>query len=69
PCIMEFRRYEDGDWRPKVASSTVTKGENPEDGSNCIKKAIYLPLDLCYSYPVKDDMHGIITFHTTRFNV
>ncbi|CAJ2633530.1 unnamed protein product [Trifolium pratense] len=35
PCIMEFRRYEDGDWCPKV--------ESPEDGSNCIKKAIYLP--------------------------
>ncbi|CAL5188342.1 unnamed protein product [Lathyrus oleraceus] len=43
PCIMEFRRYEDGDWRPRVASSTVTKVESPEDGSNCIKRAIYLP--------------------------
>ncbi|CAJ2647435.1 unnamed protein product [Trifolium pratense] len=33
PCIMEFRQYEDGDWRPKVASSTTTKGESPEDAS------------------------------------
>jgi alkylated DNA repair protein alkB homolog 8 len=43
PCIMEFRRYEDGDWRPRVASSIDTKVECPEDGSNCIKRAIYLP--------------------------
>jgi len=43
PCIMEFRRYEDGDWRPRVASSTDTTVECPEDGSKCIKRALYLP--------------------------
>nr|XP_027193482.1 alkylated DNA repair protein ALKBH8 homolog isoform X4 [Cicer arietinum] len=43
PCIMEFRRYEDGAQLPRVASSTVTKVESPEDGSNFIRKAIYLP--------------------------
>lgn len=43
PCIMEFRRYGDGDWRRRVASSIDTKVDCPEDGSNCIKRAIYLP--------------------------
>lgn len=43
PCIMEFRRYENGDRFPRVASSAVTKVEGPEDDSNFIRKAIYLP--------------------------
>ncbi|KAL5143344.1 Alkylated DNA repair protein ALKBH8 [Glycine soja] len=43
PCIMEFRRYENGDWLPRVASSAVAKIENPEDQSNFIRRAIYLP--------------------------
>ncbi|KAK7367118.1 hypothetical protein VNO80_09127 [Phaseolus coccineus] len=43
PCIMEFRRYENGDWLPKVASSSVAKIENTEDQSNFIRRAIYLP--------------------------
>jgi len=43
PCIMEFRRYENGDWIPKVASSSAAKVENTEDQSNFIRRAIYLP--------------------------
>jgi len=43
PCIMEFRRYENGDWLPKVASSSVAKIENTEDQSNFIRRTIYLP--------------------------
>lgn len=43
PCIMEFRQYENGDWLPRVASSADAKIENPEDHSNFIRRAIYLP--------------------------
>lgn len=43
PCIMEFRQYGNGDCFPKVASSDVTKVESPEDDSNFIRRAIYLP--------------------------
>ncbi|XP_027913630.1 alkylated DNA repair protein ALKBH8 homolog isoform X2 [Vigna unguiculata] len=43
PCIMEFRRYENGDRLPKVASSSIAKAENTEDQSNFIRRAIYLP--------------------------
>jgi len=38
-----FRRYENGDWIPKVASSSAAKVENTEDQSNFIRRAIYLP--------------------------
>lgn len=40
---MEFRRYENGDRLPRVASSAVAKTGCPEDDSNFIKRAIYLP--------------------------
>lgn len=43
PCIMEFRRYENGDHPPRVASGAVAKIENPDDDSNFIRRAIYLP--------------------------
>ncbi|KDP28060.1 hypothetical protein JCGZ_19468 [Jatropha curcas] len=43
PCIMEFRRYLDGSWVPKAASSNDVKVENFDDGSNLIRRAIYLP--------------------------
>ncbi|XP_022631641.1 alkylated DNA repair protein alkB homolog 8 isoform X2 [Vigna radiata var. radiata] len=43
PCIMEFRRYENGDWLPKVASSSIAKTENTEDQSTFKRRAIYLP--------------------------
>ncbi|KAK4268206.1 hypothetical protein QN277_024892 [Acacia crassicarpa] len=43
PCIMEFRRYANGDCLPRVASGTVTKVESPDDDQNFIRKAIYLP--------------------------
>ncbi|XP_057762678.1 alkylated DNA repair protein ALKBH8 homolog isoform X3 [Arachis stenosperma] len=43
PCIMEFRKYENGDWHTKVASSAVSEGGSPEDDSNFLRKAIYLP--------------------------
>ncbi|KAI4327916.1 hypothetical protein L6164_020325 [Bauhinia variegata] len=42
PCIMEFRRYENGDRLPKD-SSTDTKLESSEDDLNFIKRVIYLP--------------------------
>ena len=43
PCIMEFRKYENGDWLPRVGSSAVTKIGSPEDDSNFLRRAIYLP--------------------------
>ncbi|XP_027360155.1 alkylated DNA repair protein ALKBH8 homolog isoform X2 [Abrus precatorius] len=43
PCIMEFRRYENGDWHPRVASSAAAKQESHEDDSNFIRRVIYLP--------------------------
>ncbi|XP_075640737.1 alkylated DNA repair protein ALKBH8 homolog isoform X2 [Castanea sativa] len=38
PCIMEFRRYTDGDWL-----NHNTKTQTPENGSNFLRRAIYLP--------------------------
>lgn len=38
PCIMEFRRYTDGDWL-----NNNTKMQTPENGSNFLRRAIYLP--------------------------
>ncbi|KAF3942930.1 hypothetical protein CMV_030463 [Castanea mollissima] len=38
PCIMEFRRYTDGDWL-----NNNIKTQTPENGSNFLRKAIYLP--------------------------
>ncbi|XP_057448873.1 alkylated DNA repair protein ALKBH8 homolog isoform X2 [Lotus japonicus] len=43
PCIMEFRKYENGGWFSRDGSSTVTKVESPEDDSNFIRRVIYLP--------------------------
>nr|AKM76729.1 RNA-binding (RRM/RBD/RNP motifs) family protein [Geranium phaeum] len=43
PCIMEFRRYEQGAWFPKAGSSIDTESENPENCTNFSRKAIYLP--------------------------
>ncbi|XP_010097769.2 alkylated DNA repair protein ALKBH8 homolog [Morus notabilis] len=44
PCIMEFRRYIDGDWRhTKATLSTDTTTENPVNNSNFLRKAIHLP--------------------------
>lgn len=40
PCIMEFRKYTDGDWRSKSLDSEV---ENSDCSSNFLKRAIYLP--------------------------
>ncbi|KAL9242621.1 hypothetical protein vseg_016606 [Gypsophila vaccaria] len=42
PCIMEFRRYQDGSWKSDPTSQ-ITNGENFEDSANFVKKAIYLP--------------------------
>lgn len=39
PCIMEFRRYSDGEW----ASTTGSKVEHSDSSSNFIRKAIFLP--------------------------
>lgn len=45
PCIMEFRRYSEGSWLPEpvAASCTDMKGENPDNSSSFIRKAVYLP--------------------------
>lgn len=43
PCIMEFRHYAEGAWLPKDTSSSGTKMQTPENGSNFLSKAIYLP--------------------------
>lgn len=39
PCIMELRRYSDGEW----ASTTDSKVEHSDSSSNFIRKAIFLP--------------------------
>ena len=43
PCIMEFRRYTDGDWHAKASLNSDMKLENPEQHSNFIRRAIHLP--------------------------
>nr|AKM76728.1 RNA-binding (RRM/RBD/RNP motifs) family protein [Geranium maderense] len=43
PCIMEFRRYEQGAWFPKAGSSIDTESENSENCTNFSRRAIYLP--------------------------
>nr|AKM76727.1 RNA-binding (RRM/RBD/RNP motifs) family protein [Geranium incanum] len=43
PCIMEFRRYEQGAWFLKAGSSIDTESENPENCTNFSRRAIYLP--------------------------
>ena len=43
PCIMEFRRYEDGEWRSQSSLSSESKVENSENNSNFVRKAIHLP--------------------------
>ncbi|XP_074264522.1 alkylated DNA repair protein ALKBH8 homolog [Silene latifolia] len=42
PCIMEFRRYQDGCWQSDSASK-VMHGESLENSANFVKKAVYLP--------------------------
>ncbi|XP_030481304.2 alkylated DNA repair protein ALKBH8 homolog [Cannabis sativa] len=41
PCIMEFRRYEDGDWNSKA--SLGFDMENSKTDSNFVRRAIHLP--------------------------
>lgn len=41
PCIMEFRKYTDGDWISKPALDKEV--ENSESSSSFLKRAIYLP--------------------------
>lgn len=43
PCIMEFRKYSDGDWISKSASTGDRDVENSETSTNFLKRAIYLP--------------------------
>ncbi|KAK7309464.1 hypothetical protein RJT34_06214 [Clitoria ternatea] len=43
PCIMEFRRYENGDWLPRAASDADAKVESLKDDSNFIRRVVYLP--------------------------
>ncbi|PON68588.1 Splicing factor-like protein [Parasponia andersonii] len=43
PCIMEFRRYADGDWSAKASLGSDMKIESPEHNSNFIRKSIHLP--------------------------
>ncbi|KAM5573817.1 alkylated DNA repair protein ALKBH8 [Rosa sericea] len=43
PCIMEFRRYFEGDRPPRTSSSIDIETENSENNSNFLRRAIYLP--------------------------
>ncbi|CAN1306329.1 Alkylated DNA repair protein ALKBH8 homolog [Linum perenne] len=43
PCIMEFRQYVNGSHTARAASCTEVEVDNRDDGSNLIRKAIYLP--------------------------
>ncbi|KNA06298.1 hypothetical protein SOVF_182230 [Spinacia oleracea] len=43
PCIMEFRRYQEGIWQSDPATSKIMHEENPESSTNFLRKAIYLP--------------------------
>ncbi|ONK55728.1 uncharacterized protein A4U43_C10F390 [Asparagus officinalis] len=40
PCIMEFRRYQHGTWRPQPSEDNGTEADKC---SNIIRKAIFLP--------------------------
>lgn len=43
PCIMEFRRYHNGTWRPLIVEDNCMEGDNPQGCSNFTRKAIFLP--------------------------
>ncbi|XP_021753968.1 alkylated DNA repair protein alkB homolog 8-like [Chenopodium quinoa] len=43
PCIMEFRRYQGGIWQSDPAMSKTMHEENPENSTNFLRRAIYLP--------------------------
>ncbi|KAL2925861.1 Alkylated DNA repair protein ALKBH8-like protein, partial [Bienertia sinuspersici] len=43
PCIMEFRRYQGGIWQSDFAMSKNLQEDNPENSTNSLRKAIYLP--------------------------
>lgn len=43
PCIMEFRRYAEGVWLSKSASSSNMSMEYPDKSSIFLRRAIYLP--------------------------
>lgn len=42
PCIMEFRKYTDGDWMSK-STSLDREVENSDSSLSFLKRAIYLP--------------------------
>ncbi|XP_015575113.1 alkylated DNA repair protein ALKBH8 homolog [Ricinus communis] len=43
PCIMEFRRYSDDSRAPKATTNNEMIIENPDNGTNLVRRAIYLP--------------------------
>lgn len=43
PCIMEFRKYEHGTWRPPSSEDVDIEGDTTRDCSNFLRKAILLP--------------------------
>lgn len=43
PCVMEFRKYSEGDRLSKPASSCDGERENSDNSSNFLRAAIYLP--------------------------
>lgn len=43
PCIMEFRRYQEGSWQSDSVMSKDMNEEDPESSINFLRRAVYLP--------------------------
>lgn len=43
PCIMEFRKYDHGTWRPPSSEDVDIEGDTTRDCSHFLRKAILLP--------------------------
>ena len=70
PCIMEFRRYANGDGLPKATSSTNTKMESSKDDLNFVRRAVYLPPRsmLLLSGEARYAWHHYMPHHKISFN-
>lgn len=71
PCIMEFRRYTEGSWIPKITSTNDMEVENPNSCSELSRKAIYLPPRsmLLLSGEARYAWHHYIPHHKVWFTI
>lgn len=65
PCIMEFRRYQEGNWQPDSAMRNVMDEENPDNSRNFLRRALYLPPQsmLLLSGEARYEWHHYIPHH------